>query len=142
MQKTELQTPVPEAAMVEQQSQRAHMSLGDLVAGHVHARSTQDTADADRGPSLAKRRLRSKTGLAETERLERGRSQVPELPRLRALHSDPAEVPISEGSVVASTSPRSGSVRAHPYNPVGDAMGAHRLNMFPQWLTQLPVILD
>ena len=96
------------------------MSLGDdLMAGHIHARPS-DTAAPDHSPRV-KRRLRAKTSMAEIERLERGRTRVPEPPQLRMLHPDPAEVPISEGSVVPSTSPRSGSVRTHPYIPVGDA---------------------
>ena len=80
MQKTVL-TTVPEAAMVEQRSQRAHLFLGDdLVAGHVHARPNHDTADPGRSPRV-KRRLRAKTSVAEIKRLERGRTRVPELPR-------------------------------------------------------------
>ena len=116
--------------MVEQQSQRAPMSLGDdLVARHIHARST-DTAASDRSPRV-RRRLRAKTSMAEVERLERGRTRVPEPPRLRMLHPDPAEVPVSEGSVVPSTSPRSGSVRVHPYIPVGDTGGSSSFEYVP-----------
>ena len=109
--------------MVESQSQGSRMPLGDdLMAGHVHARPL-DTAAPDRSPRI-KKRLRGKTSLAEIEeieRLERGRSRVPEPPCLRILHRDPADVPISEGSLIPSSSPRSGSVRVHPSTPVGDA---------------------
>ena len=101
------------------------------MAGHVHARPTQDTADVNRSPRVAKRRLRAKTSMAKIERLERGRSRVPELPCFRVLHPHPAEVTISEGSMVASTSPRSGSIRAHPYNPVSDAMGSSSCEYVP-----------
>ena len=127
--------------MVESQSQGSQTSLGDdLMPGHIHARPS-DTAASDRSPRV-KRRLRGKTSLAEIERLERGRTRVPEPPRLRMLHPDPADVPISEGSVVPSTSPRSGSVRPRPYIPVGDAVGSSSLSLFLQLQTELPVILD
>ena len=65
------------------------------MARHVHARPTPEGADVQRSPRVVKRRLRAKTSLAE---IERGRSRIPELPRLRALHPDPAEVPISKSS--------------------------------------------
>ena len=89
--------------MVEQQSHGSRMPLGDdLMSGHVHARPL-DTAVADHSPKV-KRRLRSKTSLAEIERQERGRSRIPEPPRLRILNQDPADVPIPEGSVIPSGS--------------------------------------
>ena len=100
------------------------------MAGHVHARQLHDTAVPDHSPRV-KRRLRTKTSMAEIERLERGRTRVPELPRLRVLHPDPADVPISEDSMVPSTSPRSGSVRTHPYNPAGDAIGSSSFEYVP-----------
>ena len=91
----------------------ARIPLGeDLVAGHVHARAVAtDTTGSDVSPRI-KRRIRSKTSLAELERLERGRSRVPEPPRLRILHQDPAEVPIPEGSLVPAESPGNGQHRA------------------------------
>ena len=116
------------------------MSLGnDLVARHIHARST-DTAASDRSPRV-KRRLRAKTSMAEIERLERGRTRAPEPPRLRVLHPDPADVPISEGSVVPSTFPRSESQHACIHIPVGDAVGSSSFEYVPS-LTELPVKLD
>ena len=99
------------------------------MAGHVHARP-HDTAAPDRSSKI-KRRARGKTSLAEIERLERGRSRIPEPPRLRILNRDPADVPISEGSLIPSGSPRSGSVRAHPYTPVGDAVGSSLFEFVP-----------
>ena len=99
------------------------MPLGeDLVAGHVHARQPPDTAGSDISPRI-KRRLRGKTSLAEIERQERGRSRVPEPPRLRTLNQDPADVPIPEGSLVPRNSPLSGQNRAHPCKPVRNAVG-------------------
>ena len=95
-------------AMAELGSQGSRMPLGeDLVAGHIHARQPSDTA----GPNISPRvgsRVRGKTSLAEIERQERGRSRVPEPPRLRALNQDPAEIPIPEGSLVPCKSPVSG----------------------------------
>ena len=56
---------------------------------------------------------------------------MPEPPRLRILNQDPADVPISEGSLIPSGSPRSGSVRAHPYTPVGEAVGSSSFEFVP-----------
>ena len=110
----------------------ARIPLGeDLVAGHVHARSVAtDTAGSDASPRI-KRRIRSKTSLAELERQERGRSRVPEPPRLRVLHQDPAEVPIPEGSLVPADSPGNRQHRAHSYTPVGNAMGSSSFEYVP-----------
>ena len=47
------------------------------------------------------------------------------------LHRDPADVPISEGSLIPSASPRSGSVRVHPYTSVGDAVGSSSFEFVP-----------
>ena len=102
----------------------------DLVVGHVHARGPADTERSSRSPRI-KRRIRAKTGLAELERKERGRSRVPEPPRLRTLVRDPAEVPISEGSLVPASSPTSGVQRAHPYTPVGGAVGSSSFEVVP-----------
>ena len=99
------------------------------MSGHVHV-PPLDTAAYDRSPRM-KRRIRGKTSLAEIERQERGRSRVPEPPRLRLLNQDPADVPIPEGSVIPSGSPRSGSMRAHPYTPVGDAVGSSSFEFVP-----------
>ena len=55
---------------------------------------------------------------------ERGRSRVPEPPRLRVLNQDPADIPIPEGSLVPNGSPTNGQLRAHPYTPVGNAVGS------------------
>ena len=117
--------------MVESGSQSLHLPLGeDLMVGHVHARSSTDTSGPSVSPRI-KRRIRSKTSLAELERQERGRSRVPEVPRLRTLGWDPAEVPISEGSLAPANSPASGVHRTHPYTPVGAAMGSSPFEMLP-----------
>ena len=117
--------------MVESGSQSARLSLGeDLVAGHVHARQSPDTAGSDVSPRI-KRRLRAKTSLAEIEREERGRSRVPEPPRLRSLNQDPADVPIPEGSLVPCSSPTSGQNRAYPYTPVSNAVGSSSFEFVP-----------
>ena len=80
--------------MVESGSQILRLPLGeDLVAGHAHARSHADTSGPSTSPRV-KRRLRSKTSLAEIERQERGRSRIPEVPRLKTLVRDPTDVPI------------------------------------------------
>ena len=98
--------------------------------GHVHARSTADTD----GPSVSprvKRRIRTKASLAEIERKERGRINIPGPPRLRTLMTDAAEIPISEGSLVPASAPTSGPQRAHPYTPVGNAVGSSSFEMVP-----------
>ena len=102
----------------------------DLVAGHVHARGAADTEGSSLSPRI-KRRLRAKTSLAEIERKERGRTNIPGPPRLRTLVTDAAEVPISEGSLVPASTPTSGPQRAHPYTPVGDAVGSSSFEMVP-----------
>ena len=115
--------------MVESGTQNIRLPLGeDLVAGHVHARPLSHTPGHDVSPRI-KRRLRSKTSLAEIERQERGRSRIPEM--LRVLNQDPADVPISEGSLVPATSPTSGRHRAHPYTPVGNAVGSSSFEVVP-----------
>ena len=96
----------------------------------MHARPVADTSGHDVSPRI-KRRLRSKTSLAEIEKQERGRSRIPEVPRLRVLNQDPADVPISEGSLVPATSPTSGRHRTHPYIPVGDAVGSSSFEVVP-----------
>ena len=102
----------------------------DLVAGHVHARGSADTEGSSLSPRI-KRRIRAKTSLAEIERKERGRSNLPGPPRLRTLVTDAAEVPISEGSLIPASTPTSGPQRAHPYTPVGDAVGSSSFEMVP-----------
>ena len=102
----------------------------DLVVGHVHARGSADTEGSSLSPRI-KRRIRAKTSLAEIERKERGRTNIPGPPRLRTLVSDAAEVPISEGSIVPPSTPTSGPQRAHPYTPVGDAVGSSSFEMVP-----------
>ena len=67
------------------------------MTGHVHARFQADAPGPSTSPRV-KRRIRSKISLAELERQERGRSRIPEVPRLRTLARDPADVPISEDS--------------------------------------------
>ena len=106
------------------------VELGRGNLGHVHARQPHDTAGSSHSPRV-KRRIRAKTSLAELERKERGRSRVPEPPRLRTLARDPAEVPISEGSLVPASSPTSGITRAHPYTPVGGAVGSSSFEVVP-----------
>ena len=98
--------------------------------GHVHARGAADTEEPSLSPRI-KRRIRAKTSLAEIERKERGRSNIPGPPRLRTLVTDAAEVPISEGSLVPASTPTSGPQRAHPYTPVGDAVGSSSFEMVP-----------
>ena len=78
----------------------------DLVVGHVHARSAADTDGSSVSPRI-KRRIRAKTSLAEIERKERGRTNLPGPPRLRTLVRDAAEIPISEGSLVPVSTPTS-----------------------------------
>ena len=102
----------------------------DLVVGHVHARGAADTEGSSLNPRI-KRRIRAKTSLAEIERKERGRTNIPGPPRLRTLVTDAAEVPISEGSLVPASTPTSGPQRAHPYTPVGDAVGSSSFEMVP-----------
>ena len=102
----------------------------DLVVGHVHARGATDTEGSSLSPRI-KRRIRAKTSLAEIERKERGRANLPGPPRLRTLVADAAEVPISEGSLVPASTPTSGPQRAHPYTPVGDAVGSSSFEMVP-----------
>ena len=117
--------------MVESEGQSRRIPLGeDLIVGHGHARSSADTSGPATSPRV-KRRLRSKTSLAEIDRLERGRTRVPEPPGLRTLNQDPAEVPISEGSILPPTSPVSGSNRSHPYTPVGNAVGGSSFEIVP-----------
>ena len=102
----------------------------DLVVGHVHARGSADTEGSFLSPRI-KRRIRAKTSLAEIERKERGRTNLPGPPRLRTLVTDAAEVPISEGSLIPASTPTSGPQRAHPYTPVGDAVGSSSFEMVP-----------
>ena len=102
----------------------------DLIVGHVHARGAADTEGSSLSPRI-KRRIRAKTSLAEIERKERGRTNIPGPPRLRTLVTDAAEVPISEGSLVPASTPTSGPQRAHPYTPVGDAVGSSSFEMVP-----------
>ena len=89
-----------------------------------------DTEGSSLSPRI-KRRIRTKTSLAEIERKERGRSQIPAPPRLRTLLADAAETPISEGSLVPVSTPTSDPQRAHPYTPVGNAMGSSSFEMVP-----------
>ena len=117
--------------MVESGIGGLHLPLGeDLVVGHVHARGAADTEGSSLSPRI-KRRIRAKTSLAEIERKERGRTNIPGPPRLRTLVTDAAEVPISEGSLVPASTPTSGPQRAHPYTPVGDAVGSSSFEMVP-----------
>ena len=102
----------------------------DLVVGHVHARGAADTEGSSLSPRI-KRRIRAKTSLAEIERKERGRANIPGPPRLRTLVADAAEVTISEGSLVPASTPTSGPHRAHPYTPVGDAVGSSSFETVP-----------
>ena len=111
--------------------QSLRLPLGeDLVVGHVHAWVPADTEGSSHSPRI-KRRIRAKTSLAELERKERGRSRVPEPPRLRTLGRDPAEVPISQDSLAPAVSPSSGAPRAHPYTPVGVAVGSSSFEVIP-----------
>ena len=96
----------------------------------MHARVPADTVGSSHSPRV-KRRIRAKTSLAELERRERGRSRIPEPPRLRTLGRDPADIPISEGSLVPANSPSSGMQRAHPYTPVGAAIGSSSFELLP-----------
>ena len=117
--------------MVEPGRGGLRLPLGeDLVAGHVHARGSADTEGSSLSPRI-KRRIRAKTSLAELEKKERGRTNIPGPPRLRTLINDAAEVPISEGSLVPASTPTSGIQRAHPYTPVGNAVGSSSFEMVP-----------
>ena len=117
--------------MVDQGRGGLHLPLGeDLVVGHVHARRSADTEGSSLSPRI-KRRIRAKTSLAEIERKERGRTNIPGPPRLRTLVNDAAEVPISEGSLVPASTPTSGPQRAHPYTPVGNAVGSSSFELVP-----------
>ena len=117
--------------MVESGRGGLRLPLGeDLVAGHVHARGSADTEGSSLSPRI-KRRIRAKTSLAELEKRERGRTNIPGPPRLRMLVNDAAEVPISEGSLVPASTPTSGVQRAHPYTPVGNAVGSSSFEMVP-----------
>ena len=58
--------------MVESQCQSSRLPMeGDLVAGHVHARPIPDTAVLESSPRV-KRRLRTKTSMAEMDLREEG----------------------------------------------------------------------
>ena len=117
--------------MVELGRGNLHLPLGeDLVVGHVHARVPPDTEGSSHSPRV-KRRIRAKTSVAELERRERGRSRVPEPPRLRTVVRDPVDIPTSEGSLVPASSPTSGVPRAHPYTPVGGAVGSSSFELIP-----------
>ena len=117
--------------MVEPGRGGLRLPLGeDLVVGHVHARGPADTEGSSLSPRI-KRRIRAKTSMAELERRERGRTNIPGPPRLRTLINDAAEVPISEGSLVPASTPTSGIQRAHPYTPVGNAVGSSSFEMVP-----------
>ena len=63
--------------MVEPGIEGLRLPLGeDLVAGHVHARGAADTEGSSLSPCI-KRRIRAKTSLAEIEKKERGRTNIP-----------------------------------------------------------------
>ena len=51
--------------------------------------------------------------------------------QVRALQNDAAEVPVCVSSVASSASPRSGSSRVHPYNPVGEAVEGSSFEVVP-----------
>ena len=122
--------------MVESRTGGPRLPLGeDLVVGHVHAHGSADTEGSSLSPRI-KRRIRAKTSLAEIERKERGRSAIPGPPRLRTLVKDAAEIPISEGSIVPASTPRSVPQRAHPYTPIGDAVGSSSFEMVPSARTR------
>ena len=122
--------------MVESGTGGLRLPLGeDLVVGHVHAHGSADTEGSSLSPRI-KRRIRAKTSLAEIERKERGRSAIPGPPRLRTLVKDAAEIPISEGSLVPASTPRSGPQRAHPYTPIGNAVGSSSFEMVPSARTR------
>ena len=114
--------------MVDATGQERRLPLGeDLTVGHVPARASADTPGFASSPRV-KRRLRGKTSIAEIKRQERGRSRILELPRLRTLNQDPAEVPISEGSLSPAISPMN---RSHSYTPVGQTVGSSSFEMVP-----------
>ena len=116
--------------MVELGRGEPRLPLGeDLVVGHVHARRATDTEGSSLSPRI-KRRIRAKTSLAEIERKERGRTSIPGPPRLRSLISDAAEVPISEGSLVPASTPRSGRNVHILTHQSGMQWGVHLLRWF------------
>ena len=47
------------------------------------------------------------------------------------LNRDPADVPIPERSLVPCSSPISGQNSAHPYTPVGNAVGSSSFEFVP-----------
>ena len=101
----------------------------DLVVGHVHARGAADTEGSSLSPRI-KRRIRAKTSLAEIERKERGRTNIPGPPRLRTLVADAAEVPISEGSLVPASTPPVGHNEHILIHQSGMQWGVHLLRWF------------
>ena len=127
--------------MVASQGQIPKEALGkDLMAGDVHARTDARNVASDQGHRPVKRRLRTKTNVSE---LERGRTNMPIAPRLRALRGDPEDIPVSESSATSTVSPRSGSARVHPYhNQLVRLLGVHHFNLFLLLLTELPALRD
>ena len=120
--------------------QNPRLPLGeDLVAGHVHAWVPADTAGSSHSPRV-KRRIRAKTSLAELERRERGRSRIPEIPRLRTLVRDPADVPISEGHLPQQTLPQAAFIEHIRIHQSVQQLEVHHLNYFHLQETELPAI--
>ena len=68
------------------------------------------------------------------------RDRLPELPRLRVLENQAVEMPVSVSSAASSASPRSGSSRVHPYNPVGEAVEGSSFEVVPSIATRAPSI--
>ena len=101
----------------------------ELRAGHVH----HDRYGRSPAPPLSHRlvtgKRKSRSVASHASNPERAR--LPELPRLRALENQAAEVPVSVSSAASSISPRSGSSRVHPYNPIGEVVEGSSFEMVP-----------
>ena len=82
----------------------------------------------DQSHRPVKRRLRTKTTVTEPSR---GRTNMPEIPRLLALRREPENIPVSEGSAASTVSPGSGSARVHPYYPVGEVIEGSSFEYVP-----------
>ena len=114
--------------MVDSQGHVPREALGkDLTAGIVHVRTPAQSVAPDQCHRPIKR-LRVKTTVAAPAR---GRTSIPEVPRLRALRNEPQNIPVSEGSAASTVSPRSGPARAHPYYPLGEVIKGSSFEYVP-----------
>ena len=116
--------------MAEGSGFRINPAMGmERRAGHVHRdRQGRSPAPAQSHRPVGRKRVQQATAKHASHRVE-----PPELPRLRALEAQAASIPIS--SSAASSSPRSGSSRVHPY-PVGEAAEGSSFELVPSVATQ------